>query len=518
MDDLLTGTDDLEQAVKLQEQMDKLLERGKFKLRKWRANDERITSRLEEDGRSDNLLILNRHEALKTLGLLWNSQDDTLQYSVFNAGERIMTKRLILSEISKIFDPLGLIGPVLITAKLIMQELWKQKLEWDVPVSNTLHTAWSGYCDSLKLINDLRIPRNIKPYNTLQNFDLHGFCDASEKAYGACIYVSCTDDQGRVSIRLICSKSKVAPLKTLSVPRLELCGALLLSRLLASVIRSLKITSNHTYLWTDSQIVLAWIKTQPYQLKTFVSNRVAEIQQLTEGADWNHVPSSSNPADLLSRGISTAELSTTDLWWHGPTWLSNEDNWPEANNNDNDIQISELKTTVTMAVTHDINPLLRRYSSFLKLKRVVAYCLRFSAKCKGIKYDNTLTVEELDQAEVIILKLTQKEVFSSEITHISRGSPLHPKSKLLSLKPILDPHGIIRVGDRLRYADIPYNHRHPIILPARHHITTLILNEEHQRLLHCGSEHLLSSVRLKYWPFLRQTRGKKNHYQMCNLF
>lgn len=153
MDDVLSGTDDLEKAIALQQQLTALLAKGRFSLRKWRANDARILIHLEEEGKSDNLLMLNKEESLKTLGLLWNHKTDLLQYNVSEGSDRRITKRTMLSEIAQIYDPLRLIGPVLIVAKLIMQQLWSLNVEWDESIPQELHSRWKRYSSSLKRVD-----------------------------------------------------------------------------------------------------------------------------------------------------------------------------------------------------------------------------------------------------------------------------------------------------------------------------------------------------------------------------
>ena len=159
---------------------------------------------------------------------------------------------------------------------------------------------------------------------------LHGFCDASEKAYGACIYLRSTDQRGIHQSALICSKSRVAPLKVATIPRLELCAANLLVKLYVITIKALPFQVHKTHFWSDSTIVLNWIDTPSYTLKTFVVNRVVEIQATTQAQNWHHVPTEDNPADLISRGQVPQDFLKNRLWTHGPQWLSQDsDTWPQ---------------------------------------------------------------------------------------------------------------------------------------------------------------------------------------------
>ncbi|CAB0004838.1 unnamed protein product [Nesidiocoris tenuis] len=190
----------------------------------------------------------------------------------------------------------------------------------------------------------LTIPRRAC-FNS-RNFELHGFSDASESAYGACVYTKSVDEDGHTHVYLLTSKSRVAPMKTISLPRLELCAAVLLIRLMSSVLKSLRVSPSAVHYWTDSQIVLTWISGEPCQFKTFIANRVTEIQHHSEFSQWKYVNTKSNPADLVSRGVNPRELIQNLLWWNGPQWLIQDPtHWPKSQNFDlpDDDEVLEFK-------------------------------------------------------------------------------------------------------------------------------------------------------------------------------
>lgn len=331
MDDIITGTRTPAEAIELQQELTKLLSSAQFPLRKWRTNDPTILESLTESGKTEELLIIDSQESIKTLGLLWNSSKDVLQYKISLPELTRITKRRILSVIAQFYDPLGIIGPVIMSAKLIMQRLWKLNIGWDEEVPNELGSTWEILYNSLDQLGDLAIKRNVNPKNPSQSISLHGFCDASEKGYGACIYVLSRNESGELQSNLLCSKSRVAPLKTLTLPRLELNAALLLSRLISVVKRALRVKIESIHLWSDSTITLCWINTPPSNLRTFVANRVAEIQELTDTTWWYYVPSGDNPADIISRGMSLERLLLQNKWWNGPSWLRSKSEWPTQN-------------------------------------------------------------------------------------------------------------------------------------------------------------------------------------------
>lgn len=187
-----------------------------------------------------------------------------------------LTKRNILSEIAKIFDPLGLVGPVILYAKKLMQDVWRCGVHWDESVPQGIHTEWSEFARQLNLINQISFDRKLF-INDYQNIQFHGFCDASNVGYGACLYVRSSGKNENNVSRLLCAKSRVALLKTTTIPRLELCGALLLAKLYNEANNALKITPRKVVLWCDSTIVLHWLKTPPHLLKMYVANRAVEV-------------------------------------------------------------------------------------------------------------------------------------------------------------------------------------------------------------------------------------------------
>nr|CAI5851199.1 unnamed protein product [Callosobruchus analis] len=276
VDDFLGGTDTIEKAIELKSNLSLILKEYGFVLRKWVANEPQILS-VEDHTVSKNHEIKRGNEAQKTLGLLWQSNHDVLNYTVNNGRVRSVTKRAVLSMISQIFDPLGLIGPTTIQLKILMQQLWQSKLDWDDSLPVDLLNTWAKTYDQLEHLNEITIPRQVISFGA-KYIEVHGFSDSSERAYGACLYLKSVNEQESIEVRLLCAKSRVAPLKSISLPRLELCGALLLAQLYSKVVKAIKLPIFKSYLWTDSTIVLSWVAAPPKTWKTFVANRVAEIQ------------------------------------------------------------------------------------------------------------------------------------------------------------------------------------------------------------------------------------------------
>ncbi|XP_011707946.1 PREDICTED: uncharacterized protein LOC105462794 [Wasmannia auropunctata] len=262
----------------------------------------------------------------KTLGTTWQALSDSLTFTIKELSQTKVTKRQILAETAQIFDPLGLISPCIIIAKILLQELWLHKLSWDESLPLDLHNKWLSFRQQVRNLGQIRIPRNVISEDYIE-VQLHGFADASQKAYGTCIYLRSQDSEGNIHTALLCAKSRVAPLKQQTIPRLELCAALTLARLVAKVIESLEVVFDKIVCWSDLSIVLNWLRMQPNALQVFVmhsvyaANRIAQIQHLTGSREWRHVPTIDNPSDCLSRGLSVDKLIRSELWWYGPSFL-----------------------------------------------------------------------------------------------------------------------------------------------------------------------------------------------------
>jgi len=504
VDDLLTGATTRDELAKLRDDLITVLQKGGFQLRKWASNDPSLIP-IETSNTPIEHLSLHLESTIKTLGTQWNPSEDNLSFSINLLDNTFkVTKRSILSQIAKLFDPLGLIGPIISKAKIIIQILWKAGITWDSSVPLYVHTMWCEFKSQLHLLSAVNFPRCIVLPNSI-DIQVHGFCDASEKAYGACIYLRSQDVEGNVQVTLVCSRSRVAPVKPLTLPRLELSAAVLLAKLLKSTKQALALSSSKTYCWSDSTITLNWIKTEPHLLKTFVSNRVALIQELTSSVEWRHVSSLENPADLVSRGQMPDEFLNSTWWQNGPNWLYRPQSyWPEhvlCNR-----EVLELRPMNVFVISINIKiyqmDLIEKYSSFEKLKHIVAYISRFINNIKNPDHKRTghLQEEELNESTTLIVRLVQSATFSKEINCLKLGRNINKQSRLLQLNPFVDQDGILRVGGRLLNAEIPISQRHPILLPSNHHITRTLIREEHLRLKHAGIQTTLYSIREIYWP------------------
>ncbi|XP_029054961.2 uncharacterized protein LOC114882244 [Osmia bicornis bicornis] len=519
VDDLLTGAQSALEIQKLKTEITRVLSQAGMHLRKWASNCPNI--HMASDGVGNSKEITADKDP-KTLGLLWAPTTDELGFTIMPTTSRRVTKRSILSDIAQIFDPLGLIGPVVVTAKLILQRLWQVQVGWDESIPQELFSQWLEYRQDLERVSSFRIPRcavSVELDTTIP-LEIHGFSDSSERAYGACVYLRSRNKTGQWVITLLCAKSRVAPLKSISLPRLELCGALLLAQLVEKVKVALNSVNVREHLWTDSTIALAWIRSSPHKWKTFVANRVSEIQTLTESGLWRHVSSGDNPADLISRGVKPTALAQAKIWWSGPSWLSKESNlWPNFLDECTNPPEERTVKSVMVSLVNQHNSIFTRFSSYTRLLRVTAYCLRFIKNAR-LKLDekrvistvpnmDLLTTDELRQARTFLERLVQREAFEKEIIALQSRQSLPKSTSLLSLNAFLDDKGLLRVGGRLQNAPISQDRKQPIILPSKHPFTDLIIIHEHHRLLHAGCQAVIASLRNRYWPLACKNNVKR---------
>ena len=231
-----------------------------------------------------------------------------------------VTKRSLLRITAKIFDPLGFLSPFVIQLKVLFQWLCSDRCGWDDPLPNKVLVQWQKIVSGLQSLNGMKVPRCYFDSNrTVAYSQLHGFSDASDQAFAAVVYLRASYSDGTVELRIIGAKTRVAPTKKQSIPCLELLGAVILARLVTTILKSLPQEVPVIY-WTDSMTTLHWIRNhKPW--KQYVSHRVVEIRRVSSQTAWRYCPGPLNPVDLPSRGISGDRLLSCDIWWNGPSFL-----------------------------------------------------------------------------------------------------------------------------------------------------------------------------------------------------
>ncbi|UYV83626.1 hypothetical protein LAZ67_23001768 [Cordylochernes scorpioides] len=458
VDDLLTGAQTIAETKELIDQLKDLMKKGGFHLRKWNSNCHEIVSHVEEIN-DEKKINLEKGAISKILGIVWDHVQDTFRVNI-TLPEEVVTKRDLLSNIARIFDPIGFLSPTTVALKIIMQELWRGGTGWDEHIPNDIKEKWNNFRAELLKLEDLSIPRYVWACEKDRDVQLHGFCDASSVAYSAVCYLRTVSLDGQVHISMLAAKTRVAPCKSLTLPRLELCAALLLSQLYRSVVDSLKIDIGRTYLWSDSQISLSWIKSDPNRWKTFIHNRVVKIQQLSDRNSWRHVSGKDNPADCASRGIMPAALSGHTLWWQGPTWLK-DNNFVQNQDNCYGRECHE-EEKVALACQSRVSvcpEVVTKYSTFIKTRRIIAWCLRFITNCRvSLKKREigTLSKKELENAVIRIIGWIQEDEFGEEMQDLRNTGHASRKSRILQLNPFIYASGMLRAGGRIKFANIAF--------------------------------------------------------------
>ncbi|XP_073960792.1 uncharacterized protein [Choristoneura fumiferana] len=471
--------EDLKEMKAICKEIDKLLKSGGFEMQKWSSNSEELLKDLADNSKTLEPVREKKEikldKVIKILGLSWDRKNDTFQVSVNLPATRIpVTKRVILSDVASLFDPFGWLSPVVITAKIMIQKLWLSCLGWDDELPSELVNEWMNFRDELHELQIVEIPRWIKMSSLCKEVQLHGFSDASTLALGAVVYIRVVDEHDEVHVTILASKTKVAPLKQLTVPRLELCAAVLLAKLLHEISGLLNIPMNRIFAWTDSMVVLSWLQCQPSRWQLFVGNRVSEIIQNIDNDRWRHVVSADNPADLASRGIKASELADSELWWTGPAWLKAKNNEIPRLTSIPDTKIESKKSFHTLI---NDTPIWERFSSLRRMKRVVAQCKRFLDYKNKDKKGDILTVAELNHVEESCVRYYQKLIYNQEFEDLKKKGKVRNKSSLIKFTPYLDENNLLRVGGRLSKADLPENAKHPIIIPSKQHTLTLNTQE-----------------------------------------
>ncbi|XP_075990113.1 uncharacterized protein LOC142985752 [Anticarsia gemmatalis] len=313
VDDLISRNNCLETAKKLQIDLIKLLKCGGMNLRKWSSNATELLEQLTEDQISQTKFDFKQDDSMKTLGLGWNPKSDifTFSWNLKPNSKKILTKRALLSEISQLYDPLGWFSRVTVKAKLIFQRVWTKKLAWDEALPKDIQDEWLKTKDQLEELRIVKISRWIGSIQN--NIELLAFSDASEKAYSSVIYTRTINQHGQPVVSLLVAKTRVAPLaQKLSLPRLELSGALLLTQLVNKVTESLSGYNITVWAWCDSKVVLAWLQGKASKYEKYVENRVVKITQVIPASNWLYIESKRNPADCATRGLYPKQLVNTE--------------------------------------------------------------------------------------------------------------------------------------------------------------------------------------------------------------
>ena len=544
VDDIVTGASSEDLAYNMYVQAKDILRHGGFNLRKFITNSPQLQQRINQAEGTQGVMVTGTKNSSpsyldetyagtmlgstrkadpgehKILGVGWEPTTDRLTFDTGDmarlASTLEPTKRNVISIIGRFYDPFGFLAPVIIRFKVFFQELCESKTEWDRPLTGKLAQKWKSFIDDLQESQPMSIPRSYLAglHQEVKSHCLYGFCDASTRAYAAVVYLVVKTNTDTV-VRFVTAKTRVAPIQTQTIPRLELLAALLLSKLITTVAESLKLTLPLTRqrCFTDSQVALFWIRGLNKEWKPFVQNRVNEIRQLVLATCWSHCVGKSNPADMPLRGLTPLELSVNQLWQNGPEWL--KDSTDDREDTEQALDMPEECATEMKAkrqnkaadslLTTDRPPRpegamdCRGYSTMLRLQRVTAYVFRAVKAFKKLERQRT-THSTVRKPPV----LTTMELAEAERLWIIHSQALLTQDKNFDLWKrqfglFLDETGMWRCGGRLTNADLPYSTKHPVLLPKDHPLTALIMKDAHGRVQHNGVKETLTKLRIKYW-------------------
>ena len=502
VDNLLQSFASVSEAKQLVNKLQPLLLSGGFELRQWATNVPAIISHLPSEARSESCELWLSHDGAdpqeRTLGLLWHCASDTLTYRLRQSEQTEPTMRSIYRVLARQYDPLGLLIPFTTRAKILVQCLWSKKRDWDDPqLPEDLLQLWHAWEGELHQLPSLSLPRCYSQPGTdvsscIQT--IHVFADSSEKAYGSVAYLRTVDQAGNIQVAFLAARSRVAPVRQQSIPRLELCAAHVGAQLAAVLKKELTLAIASITHWTDSTTVLQWLQSQSCRYKVFVGTRVADIQELTEGSPWRHVRSADNPADDITRGLTLSQLLGEHRWINGPSFLlQDETTWPAepdlaASEESVELWKSHFCGHVSVTPASSL-PDAGGFSSYQEL-------LEASVKARhGAATPTVPTAEDFRQAELDLIRTVQRDCFPEEFLLLSGGKPVSASSRLLTLAPEFDSGvQLIRVGGRLRRCEsLEEDALHPIVLDPHHPITKLINQDGDSRLMHPGPDRVVGS-------------------------
>ena len=517
MDDYLDSFACPDKALSASQELVEMLKLGGFKLTKFISNVPNLAQTVDPStdiSPAVKEIVSNTSVASHVLGLKWDHVADTLNVSRGTQlkENRTITQRTVLSVVSAVFDPLGLVAPFTVQARVLLKEIWRlHGQQWDDPLPESIRKMFLDWCSGLPELQELTIPRAFFPL-PIEEIELHMFGDSSQEVFSAVGFLRAKcEGNNDTYLSFVVGKARVAPMKAMSMPKLELQASLLATRLRQKIIDALTIEVPTIFMWTDSTTVLQWLASSEKQ-PVFVANRVAEILESTTIDQWYHVTSANNPADHGTRGLAASSL-TESSWVRGPEFLRTHD-WPFKPSREacvipvnlatlptDDVPVHSLAANAT-PVGSVIN--WDRFSSYNKFVRVVAYVLRLLPKHRHFRTANKCIVDaaEFDIAESRLKYLTQIESFPHEVKNLTSNVPLrgdkssrNSKNRLNNFSPFIGSSNLIRSKSRLNRLDnVGYDTKHPIILDGKHPCIRLMLQYLHQKHHHQGSDYVRAQV------------------------
>ncbi|XP_067939750.1 uncharacterized protein [Watersipora subatra] len=526
VDDGITSVNTTEEAVNLIAEATDICNSGNLRLHKFVSNSREVMaaiplSKVVQEAQGLNLFH-DRLPTERTLGIEWSIQTDTIEFKN-NMKFTAPTRRGLLSAVSQLYDPLGLLSPFTLKGKMISQKACQEKGEWDAEVSMQLQEQWQEWVNELDNLDTVKIDRCVqaKDLGRAVHTELHHFRDASLQGYGACTYLRMVDEHSKVHVTLLMAKGRVAPTKLMTIPRLELQAAVEAAKLSATLKAELDMKIDEEYFWSDSAVALGYIKNSEHRYHMFVANRVQTIRSNSECEQWHHVPGKANPADLVSRGASLFSLQKSS-WWDGPQFLHAPDIRKHLNNEysgetlpeDQEIKRPKQALCARKAQPEERKLNFERHGSWTKLIRAIATA-KTMLKNRSWRKQN-LDVFQLQEAEKIVIKPMQREYYRDELKALESSQSVHNQSSLLCLTPSLDKQGMMRIGGRARRSlALSFEEKHLLILPEKAHVSKLLIERAHQKVYHQEQALTLGALRTQGYWITAANKLVKRHIHQC---
>ena len=499
--------------------MKQLCQRGGFNLTKFISNSREVLANIDGSllAKSIKDIDISKDQLPidRTLGVIWLINNDEIGFRI-EFTDKPLTRRGILSTICSIYDPLGLASPFLLEGRRILQQLVKQKLDWDEQIPSPQRVCWEKWRHDICQLKSRTIPRCYKPkgFGEIINTSLHCFPDASNEGYGVGSYLRFVNEEGSIATSLVMGKSRVAPIKQISVPRMELTAAVVSVRVSRLLQKELTYPDLRIFFWTDSQAVLGYVSNEARRFHTFVANRAQFIRDNSNIDDWHHVKTDDIPGDDASRGLSTTDEQKINRWFNGPEFLRHDEtSWPnhttfEVSPDDPEVKKKVIVSTTSVDIKSPLSLLEERISSWFKLRRIVAKLLFWKKKphlpVRNLSSNHQPTqhptMEDLREAELRIIKNHQSMCFPLELRSLTMQKAASPKSRLSNLNPFIEDDGLLRVGGRISKGNFDYSIKHPIIISNDSQLHITIARWYHEKTNHCGRGITLNAIRSAgYW-------------------
>ncbi|MEZ4720248.1 MAG: hypothetical protein R2813_00025 [Flavobacteriales bacterium] len=520
VDDMLKSVPDEAMAIEVISSVKDMCAEGGFKLTKFTSNSKAVVNSIPVLDRSKEIQSVDLSKMAlpmeRALGVNWCIENDVFNFRIV-LKDKPLTRRGILSSLSSIYDPLGFVAPFLIKGKKLLQSLCCANIGWDDELDDEARIVWERWRLQLPLLESLTVNRCYKPvdFGPIESVSIHSFSDASSYAYGQCSYLRLVDTNDRISCCLLMGKSRVAPSKPVTIPRLELVAATMSVKISNMLVKELEFGNIQCFHWTDSNAVLGYVSNTSKRYHVFVANRVQLIRENSELASWHYVCSKLNPADDASRGLNFDEITDQHRWFKGPDFLWNcTVEFPMASSMntipDSDPEVKQNVKSLVTQTAHlggdAVDRLIAYCDSWFKLKRLVAWILlcmnNLLCRSRGTKPRDLclgLSTANLKDAEVSVIRYVQRHAFPEELKSVSLSKPIKLSSALFNLTPALNSTGLLVIGGRLQKSALNECSKHQAILPKNSPVSRLIVKFFHGQSLHSGSEYVLSLIRERYW-------------------